>query len=533
MSNRDSTGSKDNIGDLAQESSHKHKATWLPAIPLTLLAPVLIGLALLGVLLPNTIILTNASDETAQLVTQKYLSELISDVSFRCQTPIAAILPVIQSAVANADITDLFAGPRTSFQMSGVAPYVAILRQKNGLDNLVCSTASWRAGYDETNSPVLNTTSVSRAIINSLKNPATGNDDTIAFLDDDKPTQFRAYDLDPLTHRILNTSNPLVFPYPDYTMSMQMALKKKPTFGVPYFLLSTVSNSGYTGAYLGLTRVDGNPVWGCSGGINVGASWITMLQKIKPMERSIVAILQLDDLFFPTNFTVLSSSNMVTTGVSIDARGNPQYATAKVDERTASMRLQIMQKFPTVSAAEAAALSNTSFEITLDNERFIAMMGVTRFAFNYRVLNVVTMPRDEIYGKIDAARTRSRAMSIGISVGVTALIAAIFVAAVLPLFSLAQQMEGLTKLDFGTLESSGALDRRSWVWELRKVQIVFATMVKAFAGAIKKNKQMLNKNHNTGSSVSAAGSKQTNTAVTVDPAASRKAIAARVANDIV
>ncbi|KAJ3161818.1 hypothetical protein HDU86_006589 [Geranomyces michiganensis] len=56
-------------------------------------------------------------------------------------------------------------------------------------------------------------------------------------------------------------------------------------------------------------------------------------------------------------------------------------------------------------------------------------------------------------------------------------------------------MATLTKLDFHTLESSGTLDSRSWVWELRQVQVVFATMVKAFAGAIKKNRAFVQKNY--------------------------------------
>ncbi|KAI8916760.1 hypothetical protein DFJ77DRAFT_354148 [Powellomyces hirtus] len=106
------------------------------------------------------------------------------------------------------------------------------------------------------------------------------------------------------------------------------------------------------------------------------------------------------------------------------------------------------------------------------------------------ILLVATLPRSEIYGVIDKARHRSTAVSVGIMAGMSLLVSALFVVAVLPLFKLAREMAQLTKLDFGTLEESGALEQRSFLWELRKVQATFATMVKAFAGAIKKNKEM-------------------------------------------
>ncbi|KAI8825564.1 uncharacterized protein EV422DRAFT_513346 [Fimicolochytrium jonesii] len=501
-----------NIGELAQESSHRNKGTWVPAIPLTLLAPVLIGLALLGVLLPNTIILTNASNETAALVTEKYFTSVISDVTFRCKAPISALLPIVQIATTIPDLADMFAAPTwRAFQTARGAPeQLAILREKNGIDVLVCSGARYRSGCNNANTPILNDTCVIRGMMQSIEHPAT-HKGAIAVVDDDPPISnfaMRGYTLDPTTRKVMNPAENDTFPFTDYSPVMIMMLNKSIVVPQPFFFINKVTGLGLKTAYTILVRMDsvtGLPSYGCGAGVNVDNSWITMLQKIKPMEQSIVALLELQDLFRATNFSVLSSSEMITAGVTFDASGNPKYGTAAVDERTAKLRLEVMQKFPTIAAATAAAAQQASFEIDLDNKRFITTLGMAQLAFNYKVLVVVTLPRDEIYGKIDAARTKSSTTSIGISIGVTLAIAGIFVVAVLPLFSLAKQMEGLTKLDFGTLESSGALDARSWVWELRKVQIVFGTMVKAFAGAIKKNKAMMGKQSGTSGTTSKHG----------------------------
>ncbi|KAJ3016277.1 hypothetical protein HKX48_004124 [Thoreauomyces humboldtii] len=69
-------------------------------------------------------------------------------------------------------------------------------------------------------------------------------------------------------------------------------------------------------------------------------------------------------------------------------------------------------------------------------------------------------------------------------------VAGIFLLVVSPLQTMVRQMSQLTKLDFGSLESSGSLDKRSLVWELREVQVHFALMVRAFAFTIYRNKKL-------------------------------------------
>ncbi|KAJ3273886.1 hypothetical protein HK104_004216 [Borealophlyctis nickersoniae] len=95
------------------------------------------------------------------------------------------------------------------------------------------------------------------------------------------------------------------------------------------------------------------------------------------------------------------------------------------------------------------------------------------------------------------------------------LAAIIFIMVAYPLAQLARAMKTLTNLDFASLEKSKVLENRSLLLEARtkrsnittrcglyNVQVTFSTMVKAFAGGIKKNKEMMTRTTAQGGSAS-------------------------------
>ncbi|KAJ3144978.1 hypothetical protein HDU86_001318 [Geranomyces michiganensis] len=545
------TGSEGNIDKLAQESTHQAKRQWLPAVPLTLLAPLLVAIALIGVLIPvmfsrclvpivlhaaaylsepqNTVILTGASDETATYISGKYFESVISNVAFRAQSRIESFLPVVNTATNLPDLNDAFTGPFSGLQNAPHVPeQLAILREQNNLDVLVCTAARWMPGYNE------QVATICKADLDmqSIYNPMSGQNG-LGVVDDDLKFQpngliMRAYALDPITRRVADPTFYNVTPYVDYTPIVKMMLGTMKTIAYPFFVINQSTASGLRVAFIGKTHIapgGTRPSFGCSAGLSVDNTWIAMLRSLKPVEDSIVAMLELEQTLVPsTNFTILASSRWSEGPVTMDQYNSPKYNRPTEDATTGVLRLAVKERFPTMQLASDAGQARVSFEHDMDGKRYITMLGIAKLAQNYRLLVVVSLPRGElsstcyyiiiaqIYGRIDAASSRSRATSIGIAVGVTTAIAAIFVLAVLPLFNLAKQMEELTKLNFGTLETSGALDKRSWVWELRKVQIVFGTMVKAFAGAIKKNKSM-HQRPATNSANSNANVKRTSAAV--------------------
>ncbi|KAJ3167224.1 hypothetical protein HK101_011807 [Irineochytrium annulatum] len=102
---------------------------------------------------------------------------------------------------------------------------------------------------------------------------------------------------------------------------------------------------------------------------------------------------------------------------------------------------------------------------------------------------VLLTPRVDFYGATDAARVKSLVISCSVAavgVGLTILLGYL---ATQPLNKLAMNMKQLTRFDFSALEN-GRLASSSIVAEIRDVEIAFRVMVGAFAGAVRKNKEL-------------------------------------------
>ncbi|KAI8584893.1 hypothetical protein BDZ88DRAFT_435108 [Geranomyces variabilis] len=233
--------------------------------------------------------------------------------------------------------------------------------------------------------------------------------------------------------------------------------------------------------------------YGCTAGIATTTTWNSLLKNFKPTNDSVLVLLGAE-------FNLMASSNMLLvpssspTGVSFNV--------AVADEWTQAFQKLFVTRYSSQTGkALVDARRGFSFEASINGTEFIvgiSVANVTQYDEDQMFL-IAGIPRHQIYGKIESAKKQSTAVVIGISVAVTTFVAGVFVAVALPLLRLSQEMAQLTKLDFGTLETSGALDRRSLIWELRKVQITFATMVRAFAGAIKRNRAMVRGATGTGS----------------------------------
>ncbi|KAI8815535.1 uncharacterized protein EV422DRAFT_371782 [Fimicolochytrium jonesii] len=266
--------------------------------------------------------------------------------------------------------------------------------------------------------------------------------------------------------------------------------------------------------------------FGCTAGIATSTTWNTALRNFKPTDDSVILLLG-------ANFKLLASSNMFLNHTSVSGA---TYDVAVADDWTVAFQAMIVTRYNNQSAtAMAVARKGSQFEVVISGTPFIigiSLVGVTQYDQDQLFL-IAGIPRSQIYGKLESAQKRSRAVVIGISVAVTIVVAGIFVLVALPLLRLAHEMAQLTKLDFGTLESSGALDRRSLIWELRKVQRTFATMVRvrsllslqlsvfegAFAGAIKRNRAMVRPSGGIASNPQNQSISKAGTAVTPSQAA--------------
>ncbi|KAJ3320433.1 hypothetical protein HDU76_000302, partial [Blyttiomyces sp. JEL0837] len=124
-------------------------------------------------------------------------------------------------------------------------------------------------------------------------------------------------------------------------------------------------------------------------------------------------------------------------------------------------------------------------------------IGGTPWIINYRFLDrpnnwivVVGIPRSDFFGKIDTAKTRATIIVCSLA-AIGAIIAGTSSwLAMRPLHTLTTAMKKLTKRDFAALEGE-ILNQRSFMRELREVQVAFASMCKAFSKGLRQNKALM------------------------------------------
>ncbi|KAI9101895.1 hypothetical protein DFS34DRAFT_591720 [Phlyctochytrium arcticum] len=503
---------EEKISDLAKSSTHQEKKSWFPAIRLLILAPLLVLIALAGVIVPNSIILSGASGESVGYLGNKYVNVVLTDIKVKVEKSIIQTFPIV-SYVARWD--KVRTAMTTNFENleneSDIIPQLVAIKEEYGLDTIGCYQCRWKPGFES--SPTANATSTRCSSMYLQLSPQTNTGTVLSIGRESVDTLVQFYTLnstsermrvglnDYLKHDTLNTlawmpdsATPFLTQtgnsYYNYAARSALGLVTPKT--LPYFTLYNNTGTKVQVAFVSKSAfVPNEPKnkYACSAGYRIDNSWNAILLAARPTDTAVVA------LFEPTKLAIAASSDMVLNGTGITiVNGTATYDVAEPKELTLALQASIIRKFGTFANISKSTEFFYSDSI-LGNVDWVLRTAYFSFTVasisSYpaeKVLLVAAIPRYEIYGTIDAARLRSIRTSIGISVAMAVLISLVYIAVVLPLMNLAKAMKTLTKLDFGTLEESNMLNERSWIWELRNVQITFATMVKAFAGAIKKNK---------------------------------------------
>ncbi|KAJ3153049.1 hypothetical protein HDU86_005347 [Geranomyces michiganensis] len=157
-----------------------------------------------------------------------------------------------------------------------------------------------------------------------------------------------------------------------------------------------------------------------------------------------------------------------------------------------SLRQVVIAKYGSYDGMVADPKLGESFEANVEGDTWIVLVGRLQMD-DYeadQLVVIVAVPRATIFSRIDSAKKKSMGLAIGLSVGIGMLMALLFALIVTPLRRLAAAMGLLTNMDFASLHKGDILEQKSMISEIRKVQATFSTMVKAFAGGIKKNKEM-------------------------------------------
>ncbi|KAJ3177579.1 hypothetical protein HDU87_004332 [Geranomyces variabilis] len=485
-----------NIAELAKESRQKDKRNFFPPIPLVVLAPLLVVAALIAVVVPSSIILNKASSDTAELLAGEYLDSLLNNVQVQVRDPVNKFEPLVEGLMRNPVLGASFDGPLINMYASPAVPLILSMGESYQLASLACYTAHWKTGYNSSyplvNDNFLWLASVDHVVIQY----ATYGD--IQLLGVTEPSygvglfagvypyiNQTAYLYYPYTYTLIDPSRLTINEtggasysfsidpqMPPATLEMLGRASSAIDFNSTSFSISAFAN-GWTVGYVSRVHFpDANsaalPDYACAAGLRVDDQWNTLLRGLKPpIADSVVAI-------YGADLSIVASSNMevdnavLNSGALLNTDSGALFTTARPDVFTILVQTDLKARYSSGAAALSTIGSGVQYNANFQDRSWIVNAAVISMTARDtdRFLLVVAIPHSEIYGVIDSARVRSLGLSIGIAVGIAVLIAGLFVAITLPLSRLAAQMVQLTKLDFGTLESSGALERRSLILEV-------------------------------------------------------------------
>ncbi|KAJ3160751.1 hypothetical protein HDU88_007857 [Geranomyces variabilis] len=456
-------------------------------VPLLVLAPAIVFVSLCAVVIPVVTSLLITSKSVTEDLSRTYLDSIMQSTR---QKVIKSLDPQRNALGALGRLPETSATMSNQFNMISQKPtwqLMANIMRAYGLDGIQCYTASFVPSIGSSAPIRFNTTLVTYLTASRSFIPPT-TDIAIAVEDLSVPGSASQYPINQTTLELLNGTTPQLTAYPwDMTFSpavielLQPVPRREPFFGQT-FNQQKLRGASISQVYTSYTNSSLN--YACGASIIVDTAWVNLLIEAAGAGTSNVLLL----LDINAKMDFISSSNRPST--------YDQILSGKVSAETLSqsIRAAVLQRFGDYKGF-AARQDDKPFQSIIEGAAWILNVGsveMTTYSSDNLVL-VVATPRAAIFAKIDAAQVRSVAIAVGLSVAIAVLMAVLFALIVNPLRHLARAMAMLTQMDFAALDNGKILEETSHISEIRNVQVTFTTMVRAFAGGIKKNRELQQK----------------------------------------
>ncbi|KAJ3411111.1 hypothetical protein HDV05_002720 [Chytridiales sp. JEL 0842] len=209
-------------------------------------------------------------------------------------------------------------------------------------------------------------------------------------------------------------------------------------------------------------------------------SLFNLFNRLKPTEASVMFMY--DDQGF-----MAGSSVNNTIGVNETTRYTP------TNNRDLTIQSVSKGLFNLYGGSSSFASNNTMDTLNVDGTAWVVATQTILTPYSNQSYRLVLMvPRVDFYGQSEAVRTKSLAVALGVAAAGFVIIGILGFVSSIPLRRLSASIQQLTKFDFSALEN-GKLERTSFVSEINDIEISFLTMVRAFAGAIKKNREIISR----------------------------------------
>ncbi|KAJ3172551.1 hypothetical protein HDU88_005879 [Geranomyces variabilis] len=517
------------ISDLAASArkSEKEEPLWKRfSIPLMLLAPALILGALVAVVLPVSVVLIRSSQDVTNDLSQTYFASMMASTQGKIyhsldaqRYALLAFGPLASTAVAMSHRYNILGETAMWKQMMH-------LTAKYGLDACQCYTATWAPGVSKTPPGTWSTTNVTWLQTGHRYIPPFSNF-AVSIEDLSSNGNGMQYDLDQTTFDLVNATfaiynatgaepfnmttyaiNGNLWPIIaiegydlSYAPTLQELLVPNPRREIFYTLATTPEGLHVTAVSQVYQSADPDLLFSCGAGITIDSTWSHLLMDAAGANTG-NKILLLDST--DTLPLVSTSNRNISYGQALTK--------VKFNETlSASLRAAVVAKYGKYSSMLSDPDFGKSFEAQVEGDTWIIVLGrvqLTAYASNTLVV-VLAVPRASIFSRIDSAQKKSLGLAIGLSVGIGMLMALLFALIVTPLRRLAHAMGLLTNLDFASLNKGNILDQKSAITEIRNVQRTFSTMVKAFAGGIKQNRDLQTQQSKQGGGSSQTASRGT------------------------
>ncbi|KAJ3146334.1 hypothetical protein HDU89_006320 [Geranomyces variabilis] len=417
-------------------------------VPLLCLAPSLVVLSLASVVVPVATILITTSQSSTHTLSTGYLGNMMAKTVEQISATLSPLRTFAEMATQTFAVEKAMALQTESDSMA--PDFIATMvqwRRNTNLDLMACFKSRWRPGYGFGDSINLTT--------GAITGSQPGNYTTV-HLPQLLPVPFDLTWAQVPKELLLpgNQQRTGVFfsrdlpPPPQAYYSVTMGRIVNST-------LNVAPNQGY----------------GCTASLNVDAQWNQLLKNARPTNDTVIIVLE-NKSSLGVLASTLQGGVVVAAGYGYNSTADPIF--------TYTIQKDVIARYTNWTNIPKTKLVVYESQLDTGSDWIVMISGIKLTQYDTDVLILVSAtPRSVIFGSIDAAQKRSMGIAIGLSLGVSVLIAALFGLVTAPLWKLAIAVGELAQHNFGALQDGKLLGKESFILELSRVQIAFATMVKA------------------------------------------------------
>ncbi|KAJ3331455.1 hypothetical protein HDU76_003151 [Blyttiomyces sp. JEL0837] len=473
------------LTELASESRKETSTPWKPRFPISCVVMALVIVALAAVCVPLGSIMSITANKSIDELSSIVMAQAVNNTFQQVQEVIIQPRKILQVAVSNQGLQNALVNnmnnlksESSSFQLlmaltastkgNGV-DCVTYPNLRGGTTNTAYPNATFFGVYKETTA-------------NSLEN------DLYIWMDDSTGPYLNFYN--PPTSQVqspsgklydFNFAQTLLF-QPWYQHMLNLPNDTAPFYGYNYNygdLLSSVSQVVWTSASTTI------PSFTCSVGFKNAVSLDPLFDNIKVTANTHVFMMDVNN----GNLLANSVPHTVSKVANYTDPLRPviQFTPDTTNDTTVNAIGQVLRsRYGNYSLVPNTG-STITFETTMNGQSWFINLKHLDEPINWML--VVAIPRSDFFEKTDNAGRLAIILSVVIGVVGILLAALASWIAMRPLHQLTKAMENLTKLDFSALEGD-ILNSRSLMAEVRDLQTTFATMCKAFASGIRRNKAL-------------------------------------------